>query len=168
MKPLPKLAFIAGGYLAALVIAVVAVALHSLFVDDRLVQASSGMYAFGDLMLFLIVFCGAAIPATVAALWMLRLHPLFRKISAAIATIFTMMGCVSLLIYLGSHSSEASRWIKEWSAAAVLRIVFSPFFSGISFLFGLLTPSRSIRAVFLGCALIEALLFAAVMMVWVM
>jgi hypothetical protein len=72
MKPLGKAASVAGGYLTAFLIAVAAVAIHVALTNGPIQQASSGMYAFGDLLLFFGVFAVLALVPTAAALFFFR------------------------------------------------------------------------------------------------
>jgi hypothetical protein len=51
-----KLVVVAGGYVAAVVIALVTVWVRNLSIDPAVALASSGMYAFGDALLFVGVF----------------------------------------------------------------------------------------------------------------
>ncbi len=63
MKPVYKVVIVAGGYLLAFPMACAAVALHVAFTSGSIGQASSGMSAFGDMVLFVIVFgAGSVIP----------------------------------------------------------------------------------------------------------
>ena len=52
MKPFVKIAVVAGGYLAAFLMASAVVAIHFATTSGPNAQASSGMYAFGDALLF--------------------------------------------------------------------------------------------------------------------
>ena len=67
MKPLLKVAIVAGGYLLAILLACAAVALHMALTSDSGAQASGGMAAFGDLVLFIAVFGAVALVPTGAA-----------------------------------------------------------------------------------------------------
>jgi len=71
MKPLFKVAIIAAGYLLALLLAFAAVALHAALTSDSGAHASDGMSAFGDLILFVVVFGAVALVPTGAALFFL-------------------------------------------------------------------------------------------------
>ena len=71
MKPVFKLAIVAGGYLLAFLIAVAVVALHLALTQESGNQASGGMSAFGDLVLFVASFGAAALVPTGAAGWFL-------------------------------------------------------------------------------------------------
>ena len=56
MKRLAKLAWVLGGYIVACLVAAGAVYVNDLFMDPAVLQASGGMSAFGDAILFLGVF----------------------------------------------------------------------------------------------------------------
>ncbi|HKG53172.1 MAG TPA: hypothetical protein VKB04_02850 [Anaerolineales bacterium] len=56
MSRLAKLGLVIGGYIAACLVAYGAVYINDLFMDPAVLQASSGMSAFGDLILFVGVF----------------------------------------------------------------------------------------------------------------
>jgi hypothetical protein len=71
MKPVLKVAIVAGGYLLALLMAFAAVALHATITGESGAQASGGMSAFGDLVLFVGVFGAVALVPTGAGLYFL-------------------------------------------------------------------------------------------------
>lgn len=56
MSSFVKLGLVIGGYVAACLVAASAMYINNLFIDPAVVQASSGMSAFGDLILFIGVF----------------------------------------------------------------------------------------------------------------
>lgn len=69
MKPVLKVAIVAGGYLFALLMASGAVALHIALVNKSATKPSDGMSAFGDLVLFFAVFAMVALVPTGAAVF---------------------------------------------------------------------------------------------------
>ncbi len=70
---LAKLGLVLGGYVVACLIASVVVYVRGLFTQASTAQASSGMYAFGDLLLFLLIFFVLAlIPTGLAAYFLFR------------------------------------------------------------------------------------------------
>lgn len=71
MKPVLKVAIVAGGYLLAVLMASAAVALHAALTGESGAQASGGMSAFGDLVLFVAVFGAVALVPTGAAFFFL-------------------------------------------------------------------------------------------------
>ena len=74
MSGLMKVGLVIGGYLAACLIASGAVYVNQLFTDNVASQASAGMSAFGDFVLFVVVFGVLALFPTGLALYFL-----FRK-----------------------------------------------------------------------------------------
>ena len=56
MSRLAKLGLVIGGFIAACLVAYGAVYINDFFMDPAVLQASSGMSAFGDLILFVGVF----------------------------------------------------------------------------------------------------------------
>lgn len=67
-KIFSKIAVVAGGYIAAFLVAATAVAIRIANTSGPDAQASSGMYAFGDALLFVAVFGVSALGPTGAAL----------------------------------------------------------------------------------------------------
>jgi len=71
MKPLFKVAIVLGGYLSAFFAAWAAVTLHVALTGGSGSQATAGMSAFGDLVLFIFVFGAVALVPTGSALFFL-------------------------------------------------------------------------------------------------
>jgi hypothetical protein len=71
MKPVLKIVIVAGGYLLAFLLACAAVALHLALTGESGAQASGGMAAFGDLVLFVAVFGAVALVPTGLAFYFL-------------------------------------------------------------------------------------------------
>lgn len=71
MQRYAKAGIVVGGYVAAFVIATGAVAVHEATLNQAEASAAGGMYAIGDLALFVIVFVGLSLIPTVAALFFL-------------------------------------------------------------------------------------------------
>ena len=73
MSRLAKLGLVISGYMVACLIASGVVYVWELFTQGPIAQASSGMYAFGDLLLFIGVFgVLALIPTGVAIYYLIR------------------------------------------------------------------------------------------------
>ena len=71
MRPIAKVAWVVGGYVAAGLVAALAVFINeALFPTDG--PGSDGMSAFGDLLLFAAVFGCLALPPTFAAIGFVR------------------------------------------------------------------------------------------------
>ena len=71
MSKLRMLGLVIGGYVAACLLASGVVYVYQLFTDNAVAQASSGMYAFGDLLLFAGMFVILALFPTGLALYFL-------------------------------------------------------------------------------------------------
>ena len=71
MSKLAKLGLVIGGYVAACLAASGAVYVNGLFTQNAAAQASAGMYAFGDLILFVGIFGVLALLPTGLALYFL-------------------------------------------------------------------------------------------------
>lgn len=69
MNKLAKIGIVIVGYICAVIGAFAAVYINSLFIQDA--QASSGMSAFGDTLLFMLVCGGLAIVPTLLAIYFL-------------------------------------------------------------------------------------------------
>jgi hypothetical protein len=165
MKPWKRVALVAGGYVAALLLAASVVGLWVLLSSGPAGQASSGMLAFGDAILFLGVFGIAAIPATGAALYFLRPFPSIFKVASMLALAVTATGPIALAeILSGSRGSV----LGAWSPAAPLRIVAAPFLASAFGFCGLFAPSRLARLAFFVAAAIEAIVFVAAVLVWLL
>ena len=67
MRPAQKIAFIVGGYLLAFLCASFAVVINAASTSKAAGQASAGMSAFGDIVLFVSVFGAVALLPTGAA-----------------------------------------------------------------------------------------------------
>ncbi len=73
MSRLAKMGSVVGGYVAACLIASGIVYVREIFTQDTAAQASSGMYAFGDLLLFIGMFgIAALVPTGLAVYFLLR------------------------------------------------------------------------------------------------
>jgi hypothetical protein len=71
MRKLTKLGVVIGGYAMACLVASGAVYVNQLLTQNTAAQASAGMYAFGDLLLFIGVFGVLALLPTGLALYFL-------------------------------------------------------------------------------------------------
>jgi hypothetical protein len=96
-----KVAGVAGGYLAAWLIAWAAVAIRIARTSVADAQASSGMYAAGDSMLFVIVFGVAALVPTIAALIFLRPYARFWVILSTLGIAMGITGVAAAPLFAG-------------------------------------------------------------------
>jgi hypothetical protein len=166
MSPLVKVGLVVGGYVVAFLVAGAAVAIHVAATSGPDSQASSGMYAFGDVFLFLAVFAVAAVPSTAAALFLLRAYRSFWLGLSAVALGIATTGLVALIGYAASRTADAGSILHAWSALAVLRILGAPLVALIFLLSGLFAPRRSSRIALVIATAIEAGVFVYVAFIW--
>lgn len=168
MRAPAKVGIVVGGYAAALAVAGATVAMYVALTNGPDRQASSGMHAFGDGLLFLAVFAVAAVPASGAGLYFLRPHSAFWRVVSAVAITAGVTGIGAAGIYLTAQARMASAGsiLHVWSGAAVLRILVGPLIVLWLLLAGVLAPTRSSRILLLMGAAAEAAAFGAVALSW--
>jgi len=97
-KRFVKIGIVIAGYVFALLGASAALYVRLLFTDTAAAQAASGMYAFGDEMLFLGMFGFLSLIPTMLAFYFLRpLEKLWRWFAAA-CLVFAVLGILLTLI----------------------------------------------------------------------
>lgn len=165
MKPSAKIALVAGGYLVALLVASAAVALRVAATGGPAAQASSGMYAFGDAVLFVAVFGGLALIPTGAALWFLRPYARFWRTIAVLGLAVAVTGLVAAVLFaVGRHTAPSP--LATAAAFAVLRILVAPLLALTFFVGVLFAPERRTRVAFFAATLMEATVSAYGGIVW--
>ena len=165
-RPIVRVALVVAGYVAAAIVASAAVAMNVAATSGPDRQGSSGMYAFGDSMLFLGVFGIAAIPATGAALYFLRSVRSFWRPTAILGLVIAGTGLVAAALYLVGRGNAPGSSLQVWAAFSVLRILVAPLFGLAFFLAAVFAPTRSDRMTLLAATLIEAAAFGAVALTW--
>jgi len=139
-----KAALVLGGYVAAVIVAFAVGWLHSLVMSEiDPTNASGGMAAFGDALLFLAVFGVAAVPPTAAGLYFLRAVPAFWSVASAAALVLATSALAALY-----------GLAVDWTFAP-LRLLLAP---GLAVAFGLallFAPTRATRRLFLVAMVIE-------------
>jgi hypothetical protein len=155
MKPLLKVAVVAGGYIAAFLIAYAAVAIRVANTSGPDAQASSGMYAFGDAVLFVAVFGVAALVPTGAALFFLRPYRRFWTVLSALGLAVAVTGVTAALLFaVGRHATSSS--LATWAGLSVLRILVAPLLALTFLVCTVLSPYRSPRLTCLAATVMEA------------
>jgi hypothetical protein len=151
-----KVGVVAGGYVAAWLLASAAVAIRVTNTNPADAQAASGMYAFGDSFLFLAVFAVVALVPTGAALWFLRPYRRFWVLVSATGLAVAVTGLSAAVLFgIGRHAATASP-LAIWAAFSVLRILVAPLL-GLAFLVcGVLSPFRFARTACFAAAVTEA------------
>ncbi len=155
-----------GGYAAALLVASAAVYVNQLHIQDAWAHASSGMYAFGDLLLFIAVFGVAALFPTGLALYFLRPFEKFWTVLSVASFAVAMTGlCAALVIVLSSAQSSESLW-NILAAIGVLRVLLAPPLATVFALSAWVAPDRRSRRLLLTATAIEGLVGVYIFIAW--
>jgi hypothetical protein len=159
-----KIAIVVAGYVAAWTAASTAVALRVAHTSGPDAQASSGMYAFGDGLVFLYVFAVVAVFPT--CLGFLFLRPLRRFWSALalfeLCLAATGLAAVALFI-IGSVRVDPRSTLALLGAVSVLRLLVTPLFAVSFTLSGLFAPAARQRQLMFIAAAMEILATAYVL-----
>jgi len=166
MKPAFKALLVIGGYVAAAVAAAAAVGIYDALFRGPDDQASHGMLAFADSILFLGVFGLAAIPATGGALYFLRPYAAFWRLACTLALVIAASGVAALIGCFVIRSADAGSTLATWVLWSPLRIFMAPLFIPAFFLSALFAPIRSLRYALLGAALIEGGVLGMAGLLW--
>jgi hypothetical protein len=161
-----KVGLVAAGYLGAALAAAGIVAIHVATTSGPDSQAYSGMYAFGDSLLFLAVFGVCALLPTGAGLFFLRVHQPFWHALSSVALVIATTGLIALFIYVSARDPHASPGIQYWSMFAILRILVSPLLALVFALTVLFAPTRRARVTLLLATLTEAAVSATIATMW--
>jgi hypothetical protein len=146
MKGLVKSAAVLAGYLIAGFVACAAVAVRISHTNGPDAQASAGMYAFGDGLLFLAVFGTLALLPTGMALFFLRPYRLFWPLLSLGTLALAATGLAATMVYVwASYQTAPSSPLEFWAALAVLRMLPAPLLASSFLLAGLFAPIRSSR-----------------------
>jgi hypothetical protein len=166
MKPVTKIGVVLGGYLAALLLAGVMVAVDVAFTSGPDAQASSGMYAFGDMLLFLAVFGVAALIPTGAALFFLRPYRAFWYVLSGLGMTVALTGISAAVVYeFGRHAAGPSP-LASWVAFSVLRLLAAPVLALAFLVCATLSAYRVPRLIFLAAVVLEGLVTGYMAIVW--
>jgi len=165
LRPIFKVGVVVLGYVAAIGIAWMATAIHQ--VSTRAdAQGADGMYAAGDMFLFLAVFGVVAIVPTVFALYWLRSNRRFWAGLAALGVMVAATGIAAgFLFALGRHA-VAPAPLALWASFSVLRILAAPIFTLGLLVSGFLSPYRLPRISLFAAAGIEGAVSAYGMLTW--
>ncbi len=159
MRRSVKVGAILTGYVGAFLVAFAVVSIYVALTDSPDRQASSGMYAFGDSLLFLAVFGVAAVIPTGAALYFLRPYRTFWVTLSVLTLAIAATGLAAALDYAIPPSTSGPS-VSVWSALAPLRLLVAPLFALAFLLSTLFAPRRSVRIPLFAATVIETAAFA--------
>jgi hypothetical protein len=165
MKPSSKVVVVAGGYMAAFLLASAVVAVRVAGTSGPDAQASSGMYAFGDALLFVAVFGVSALAPTGAALYFLRPYRRFWTGLAALGVAVAATGVVAVVLFAVGRQAAPSP-LATLAGVSVLRILVAPVLAPAFLVCTILSPQRSTRFAFLAAAVVEVVVSTYGALVW--
>lgn len=156
---------VAGGYVAAFAIASAVVAVRIANTSGPDAQASSGMYAAGDALLFAAVFGVCALLPTGAALFFLRPYRRFWSVLSALGLAVAVTGVTAAILFaVGRHATGSS--LAAWAAFSVLRILVAPLLALTFLVCTIFSPYRSPRIALLAATVMEGVVTAYGGTVW--
>jgi hypothetical protein len=165
MKSSLKVTAVAGGYVAAFLVASAAVAIRMASTSGPDAQAASGMYAFGDSVVFVAVFGALALVPTGGALYLLRPYRRFWMVLSLLCLAVAVTGLTAAILYaVGRHAAPSP--LSTWAGISVLRILVAPLLALTFLVCALLTPHRSPRFAFLAATAMEVVVTAYAGAVW--
>jgi hypothetical protein len=157
MKPLGKAGIVAAGYAAAFALAFGVTYLRMMaYENDPIAQASSGMYAFGDALLFVFTFGVAALPPTGLALYFLRPVQRFWNVIAVGALLFASTGVVAALVHWAERlQPQWASVLTWWPAFAILRMIIAPLVTAVFIVCAMFAPEQRPRRLLIIAAVCE-------------
>jgi hypothetical protein len=165
VTPSFKAGVVAGGVVAAFLIALAVVALRVALTSGPAGQASSGMFAFGDALLFVGVFGAAALVPVAAGLFWLRPVRWFWMVLAGLSLGVTATSLVAAVVFAAGTGTSTSP-MAAWDGLALLRILAAPFLAFGFLVCAVISPHRSPRFLLLASTLVEAAVTLYAASVW--
>ena len=167
MTTTKKTAIVVIGYLVAIGVAVAIVSAHALVTSSPDRQASGGMSAFGDSLLFLAVLCIASLPATGAALYFLRSYRPLWAVLSLVAAVVAITGLAALIFVLSPSIGRLPSALQMVADLSPIRALLAPLFALSFVLAGILAPARWSRIILLLAAASETAVFGLTLFHWI-
>jgi hypothetical protein len=152
-----KTGIVFGGYAAAFLLAVAAFELRLwMTANNPDAQASSGMYAFGDSLVFVGVFGVAALVPTGLTLYFLRPVRRFWTVASIGALVFAATGVAASVLFWTTRSQPPGHSLFSLAAAMSLgRMIVAPLLTAAFLICAGFAPAIGPRRVFALAALCE-------------
>jgi hypothetical protein len=160
MNKFGKIGIVIAGYILACVAAYAATYIQELATRGTDAQASQGMFAFGQSILFMLVFGGLALIPTVLAFYFLRSSEKFWNWFAVLCLAYSIMGLVvvianALMNANGAYAS--SSFAVVLSLLGVLGVFGAPLLILGFLILAIIAPLRRPRLLLLASAAFEIL-----------
>jgi hypothetical protein len=165
LKPFLKDGVVAVGYEAAVLVASAALGVRLATTSGPDAQASSGMYAFGDALVFVAVFGVAALVPTGAALFFLRPYRHFWTVLSAVGLGTALAGLAAAALFaIGRHAAPSP--LATWAGLSVLRILVAPLLALTLLVCAVFSPYRFPRLALLAGTVMEVAVSTYGGLVW--
>jgi hypothetical protein len=168
MKTALKFAVVLGGYVAAFALACGAVAVRVAATSGPGTDASSGMYAFGDGLVFIAVFGAGAMLPTALAFFFLRPQRWFWIVLSVLAVAIggtaiaaAVFYAIDSMLVLPDRSPLAMA-----GALGVMRMLVAPPLAGAFLLAAVFAPFRTPRWILVVAAGVECAVAAFAVLKW--
>ena len=154
--PVPaKVGIVVGGYALAVLFSYCVVSIYIGLTSGPDRDASAGMYAFGDTLLFVAVFGVVSIVPTGLALLFLRKSSIFWAVCCVVALLVASTSLVMVGLDVLEPMVTLSADLSTWAMLAFPRIFLSPFLAAAFGLSAFVAPNGRFRWCMLGAAGIE-------------
>ncbi len=150
-----KLTLVLSGYAIALIAALAVCWVRELAFQRNHVDTSGGMYAWGDLITFSIVFGPLALVATGAALFFLRRAGKFWSLLSIAALPLALTGLAGLILNAFFTAQNMQHGWRDLALVGILRIYPAPVFLFIFLFCCFFAPAGKYRRLMLAAAAIE-------------
>jgi len=121
MKSSLKVTVVAGGYVSAFLAASAAVAIRMASTSGPDAQASGGMYAFGDSVVFVAVFGVLALVPTGGALYFLRPYRRFWIVLSRLCLAVAVTGLTAAILFAAGRHAAPPSPLATWAGLSVLQ-----------------------------------------------
>ena len=160
-KVIVKTGVVLAGYAAVFAVASAVIYVRQLHTQGLDAQASNGMYAIGQDILFVQAFGGLALFPTGLALYFLRRIRVLWTILVTAALALAATGPVTAaVIALSSSLPNPPSFLTTWAIFGVLRMLAAPVIAPAFLLCACLVPTRFLRWALLGVTVTEGAVVA--------
>lgn len=154
------------GYVAAVLFAAMVTTIYVQATDTPERVSASGMYAFGDSLLFLGVFAIASVPPTAGAFYFLRSSGTFWKVLTAVLVVTAGTALLAVSFIAMDRFVADTSPVRTWAALSVLRILIAPAIALVDLAAAVVCPERARRRLLFGTAAVETMVFGSTFVVW--
>ena len=166
LRPLLKISVVLAGYVATFVLASMVVAVRVALTSGPDVQASSGMYAFGDAALWVAVVGTVGLLPTGLALFFLRPVRTFWTLLAGVGLVVAATGAAALILYIVGRAATPPSVLSAAAALTPLRMLPAPLFAVAFLVGGLISPYQAPRWTLWAAAGVEIVVSGYIGIVW--